>query len=264
MCAETVTPRELGPEPPLTFFKELLGWFDKYSRLKRFMATRRAIRDGQILVDLSSEDLRRLDLMGPLRFNVYESTLAGVPSLLITACVGVLFPLEPKAVPFVDAQSDFARAFLIEVSKVTPSVFRTISPFVPPVILLWSSFVMGWASLESFDSNSTTRRRSRNGFLYIDGAYGLLAQTLLATAIGLALIDSEHGWGPVLFDDWWRELLIVLIGVLFLTGFVLQNYLVLVKYPRLQFQLNGYEKFGAPESRYYWAVWVFNPISVSL
>jgi len=258
MCADTF--RNGGvPESPLTYFKELVGWFEKYTKLKKFLVTRKAIREGEVLVDLSADDLKQRDLMGPLSFNVYESTLAGLPSLLITTFVGILFPLVPKVVEPDGALSEFQRAFLVEVSNIAPAVVKTLSPFIPPLFLLWSSFVMGWGSVESFDSNRASRRRSRDGFLYLDGAYGLLAQTLLATAIGLTFVAIQHDWGNKVLAA-----LIAAVGVLFGVGGSLQTYLVLIKLKRLQFLLNGYEKFGGPDSRYFWAAWAINPVSLWL
>ncbi len=240
------------PEPTWGYIKGLIGWLDEYTKFKKFLATRRAIRSGTPLVDLSTEELKAQNLMGPLTFNVYESTLAGLPSLVIALIIGALFPLEDTVIQRTGVESEFTKALVLEASRALPPVSKASSPFIAPLLLLCSSFVMGWGALESFDSTSTARRRSRNGFLYYDGAYGLLPQTLLATAIGLGLQISRHG----LFNP----LLVFATGVLFLTGGGIQIYLVVSKIPELLFALNGYGKYGVPSGRYNLALYLLNPI----
>jgi hypothetical protein len=260
MDSYSVSKPEGGPESVSGYFKNLIVWFEKYTKLRKYWATRKAVILGEKLFDLSSEELRTRNLMGPLGFNVYESTLAAAPAVFLGSLIGMLFPFEPGAPQIPDSASAFARAWVIEVSKVAPSVSKTISPFLPPLVLYLTAWTISWGCLKHSDSTKNSRRRCRDAFLYYDGTYGLQSETFLALGVGLLLAVMQRGWSST-------PLWIVIVAF-FLTGLVWNFFLIGHKFPRLLFALSGYDpkvyrfwhrdkpENRAPWSKYSW-VWLF-------
>jgi hypothetical protein len=148
---------------------------------------------------------------------------------------------------------------LAEVSKVAPSVTKSISPFLPALILFLTAWTISWGCLKGSDSTKPNRRRCRDAFLYYDGAYGLQSETLLAIAVGLGLAAGQRGWDSTP--------LIIVIAIFAAAGFGWNFFLVGHKFPRMLFALNGYDvkiyrfwhrhkpENRAPWSKYSW-IWL--------
>jgi hypothetical protein len=252
------------PEATGTFFGNLLGWFEKLTKLRKYWATRKCIIQGENLFDLPSGVLAKRNLMGPLTFNAYESTLSGASASFLGWFITLLFPIEPKAPVLPENVSEFARAWVLEAGKVAPEVMKTASPFLPPLLLLFGAWVAGWACLKGRDSNKHNRRRCRNAYLYYDGAWGLLPEGALAIAVALGVAASLHGWDSAR--------LIAAVAVPAAIGVGYSFYLGRHKFPRLLFALNGYDQKvyyfwhrhkpenRAPWSKYSLATWTIGGI----
>ena len=68
--------------------------------------------------------------MGPLSFNLYESTLAAVPSVIIAFLFDFFFPYK-EAPP-----SSGSNALYIEWMKLIPQVNKVLYPFYIPTVCL--------------------------------------------------------------------------------------------------------------------------------
>ena len=251
------------PEPILGFFSNLLGWVDGFTKIKKFLRTRNAVRRGEKIFDLSSDDLKAKDLMGPLTFNVYESTLAGLPAAALGILLGLFFQDRPTSLQFVPGVSEFKKAVVTEAVKIAPKIGKTIQPFLPPFFLLIAAWSTAWGCLKKVDSSAAKRRRCRDAFLYYDGTYGLWVQAVLSLAISLLLVPLNY-----VLDD--SNIPLVVGVTLLILSSLWQFYLINTKVPKLLFQDNGYDSKiyhiwtrnfwkrapanGAPWSKYTFAV----------
>jgi hypothetical protein len=177
----SVTPMELGkkePESTRVFFKGLFSWFDKLTKYKRFRKTRRYIKQGERLFDLSADELSKINAMGPWTFNIYQTMLSAIPAQVVATVLNFFFPYEPPSPQISNSLSLYQKAFLRDYYKLSPSVHNFFRPLIVPTILLAVSSIAGWACLRKEDSTKQSRKRCRNAYLYYDGAYGLMLKQL--------------------------------------------------------------------------------------
>jgi hypothetical protein len=131
-------PAKLNPEPESTgtYFKSLIVWINKLIKHKRFIETRKRIKNGDNLYDLSSDEIGSLKTMGPWTFNIYESVLAVVPAHLFLKVMDFFFRLSVNTENRVVGNDPYSLALGTEKAKLLPSVEAFFTPFYWPVILL--------------------------------------------------------------------------------------------------------------------------------
>lgn len=258
----SVVPLELEkkePESTRAFFKGLFSWFDKATKYKRFRKTRQSIKQGERLFDLSADELTKLNVMGPWTFNIYETMLAAIPAQMVVTVLNFFFPYEPSSPQIPKSLSLYQQAFIRDYYKLAPSVHSYFKPLIVPTILLAVSSIAGWACLKKEDSTRQSRKLCRNAYLYYDGAYGLMPQTIISLVITMWDMSVKSNVDVVYFSP-------ILFGAL-----AYQLYVTYHKIPTLLFHLNGYstslflsshKKFLAPWDKYsYSAMFLAIPLS---
>jgi hypothetical protein len=242
------------PERISEVFHELLGLKSKFKKLKSFFRTRQCTIKGEYLFDSTSDEIKQKELMGPLTFNIYSSTIAGTVALGVTKLFSFIFPTKERS-NFIPED-----AVTAEFVKVLPQVEGFLHPFLVPMVFLIVAYYVSWGAIResepqfisiSYESASKlppSRRRGRNAFLYFDGAYGLIPQAVislaLTTIVSLTpnLLVPATGSGEQ-YPDFVISPLIwlgVVSLVLFLGAAIYQGYLTYYKFPKLLFRANGY------------------------
>lgn len=158
--------------------KDLFRDYSGISRLKRFWRTRTAILEGEALYDFSKKKLESLGLMGPWKFNLTQSSLAGIPSLVL---LGVFHLIQKITGTTTDREIELA---------------QTLKTLAVPFVLLFSAFISARATFIRSDSTKYSRSVAVRAFLYFDAAYGFYPQMGIAIYLTLRLI-----LGPALLYD---------------------------------------------------------------
>jgi hypothetical protein len=209
-------------EPRDTFLKEPREWLSVFKKLRTFWATRQGVGDPAQLkrmVETSSDEF-----MGPWKFNLYKVALVVSPSILATKAFNFVAPLPPKPPnPLIPEVT--ARAF-----ELLSSVQEVAQPFLFPALILVSSSIAARAALLKQDRTPDGIRRSRNLFLYIDGAIGLVPQAGLTLSLTLAIAFSSRNLGPATL---WS--IVSTLVFLYWTGFP-----TFVKLTKMMLSGNGY------------------------
>lgn len=221
-------------------YKDLIRERNPYAKFLRYLRTRRAILEGEKLFDLSAEELRARNFMGPLALNVYETTLAGIPAAGIAWVISNRLHVgSTNVVPQVG--STFWDAALAQWYAFFPIVRHAVTAFVVPATLMVLAIGVSWSCLHGSDSRPEIRRRCRNAFLYFDGTYGLFPQ--MVSSIVLVIQGNSDRIGQWLGDD--LSSVLSLLG--WFPGAVVCSwpcYVLFVQIPRLLFELNAY---GEPQ-----------------
>jgi len=190
-AAIPVQKRDSGPESISDVFHDLLGIKSKFKKLKSFFRTRRLIIRGKYLFDHTRNEIKQNELMGPLTFNIYSSTIAATVALIVTKLFSFFFPHDPPSSPVL------GNSVRSEYVKIMPHVEGFLRPFLIPVVFLFVAYVISWGTIrksepkissisyESTPNSSPSRIRGRNAFLYFDGAYGLVPQALASLAFSI-------------------------------------------------------------------------------
>jgi hypothetical protein len=162
--AEHSNPPE-EPERPASFFGGVFHWTAEYTKAKKYFRTRRAVLDGENLFDLTSGELKARDLMGPLSFNWFETTLAALPTQIVVALAWFVSGSEVSAT----LASVEPEAF----STVYTKVSELLAPLIIPGTLFLAAGIAGRTSLRREHRSKEAVRRARDAFLYFDGAHFL-------------------------------------------------------------------------------------------
>lgn len=190
-----------------------------------YLRTRKLIKTGHPLWELSPETLKEKRLQSPWYFNLYESIFASVPAY-IAGFFASFFPTIEKE----HLYENFG------------TIFNTLYPILPPILLLALAYTAGWSSLRWKDFSMQKAKIARKAYLYLDGAYGLLPQSLIACFNTLF-------WASIFRESLSGLMVPVIIGnLLSWTLFLLTNWhTVRVKL----FSINGYgKKSSGPRVKY--------------
>ena len=191
------SPAEKDPEPTRVFFTSVFSWFEKATKYKKFRKTRRYIKEGENLFDLSAEDLSKLQAMGPWTFKLYETFLAALPSQVLGVLLDFLIPYK-RLPPTNEQLSQYQEAFIRNYYELAPSVDNFIRPGLIPVVLLAMSSIISWGCLRKEDSTRQSRKRCRNAHLYYDGTYGFIPQTIGTLLLTLIILCYMRGVSSII------------------------------------------------------------------
>ena len=151
---------------------ELFEWFNKVQDVLKFWKTRDAILGGEPVYEYDRRQLSESGYLGPWHFNLTQSTLSGLPALLIPLILRIL-----------------------HLSKTTPAqddlLDEILQLFGIPFILMLTAYVVGRASLWKRDATKAAKRHAAHVFLYLDGAYGFYPQLAATAVFSLALAASD-------------------------------------------------------------------------
>ena len=197
------------------------------------------MRNGQPLYRLTRDELHKRGLMGPWTFNLYEVVVAAVPTIVLLRILDFFTRGTRSVVSLNPFESAMGRAGTM------------LGPLVVPVALTLSVYLIARGSLKRDDISSDRLARARYAYLYLDGAYGLLAQA--AVAFGIALHTySIVGYQVLGATTTWVTAIFVIGGSLH------EFHLTWYAIPSRLFSVNGYDPKlsirdqpdGAPWTRY--------------
>jgi hypothetical protein len=224
---DTVTEKsEPGPQigdvfPP---WKE---WSDRFTKFFSYLRTRRAIRKGSDLWQLPKADLESRRLLVSWQFNLYQSTLSALPSLILFRALYFVGLISE------DTQ-DLKRFLGPEAIKYYGQISSYLDPFLVPVVLGIACSGAARGSLNPSDRSKERLARARRAYLYLNGAYGLWAQTIMVFG-GTALSSREFIEKIIGVPVFFLLALFILIAVAW------QNTITSWKIPRTLFRINGYD-----------------------
>lgn len=134
---------------------ELFEPLKKFREISTFGKTLAAVLKGEPLYDFDKQRLQKEGYLGPWQFNALQSTLSGLPAVIIPFC---------------------ARLFGVSGGEGDDKLNEILQSFAVPFVLMLTAYVVGRASLWKRDATLAARRRAGRIFLYLDGAYGLYPQ----------------------------------------------------------------------------------------
>ena len=211
------------PESPTVMF----SLFKKLSQYHKYRNTVEQVRRGERLYEMSSDELKRSEFMGPYTLNIYESFLAALPSGLLFGFLNFLFPPVKETIE--------ASIVAAEGARIGGTITSVVQPLLIPFVFMYLAWVASWSSLHKRDSNKVTRKRAKFAFLYFDGSYGLIPEGLFVFAISLWIFQVEHNvHGPVATG------MIITAIIVFLITVVWNRHIVFNKIPSRLFEINGY------------------------
>lgn len=178
-------------QPKYESARDVIPVLDKLKELKSFWRTRQAVLGGEALHELTKDELKQRELMGPWKFNIVQSTLSALPSVAIA--FGNFLRKAPSAPPLFPALPEF------------DTVYGVLEPFLIPFVLLLTAFAIGRTIKREPDAGldiGAARHRLSRHYLYLDATYGLFSQALAS------LYPSIAEWFP------YPSLLLVWQGVI--------------------------------------------------
>lgn len=159
---------------PWQDFKD--GLTKQFGNFVKFWTTRRMVMRGLDIAGQPKEMLDSAGLLSSWKFNITESALASIPALFLKKILDFFYS-SPKLGGLDD--------------KVN-SVFSWLWPIAVPFILFFVVRIVAWGSLKNKDSTQDGKRRARNGYLYLDGAYSFFPQIILSIAVVLTSVGTAR------------------------------------------------------------------------
>lgn len=193
----------------------------------RFFPTRQAVLQGEPLYNLSKAELKQRRFLGPWSFNAVESTLAGIPGLLLGIFALILFNVPLALSP----------------DRLQAKVISLMKPFTIPFSLMLITYVVSYSALPAVYVQHSNILGAQRKYLYLDGAKGLWPQLLMSSSLSLtpfaylALGDGElfRTCFLLLTAIFWVALLWQSVVTLKVVGLELFDYDYLVNKPDTMF-----------------------------
>jgi hypothetical protein len=174
--------------------------------------------------------------MEPWQFNIYQSVVSSAPAITLSAIIGVGFTAPTDSDLFASAV-----ALLPPAGRgIALKIWSYLTPLWPPFSLAVASFCSAKGSLDPKDATMGSIARARRAFLYFDGAFGFIPQTILslATLIPLLLVWLSTTERPTVVVG------LTGVGILLAIGswvaFARQYILSTRRIPAMLFMMNGY------------------------
>lgn len=137
----------------------------KWTLLRTFWNTRKAVLAGEPLYNLNNTELRSRRFMGPWAFGLTKSI----------APVGIYAPVIAASISLISSA-----AYQDPVSRLGSTILMFCSPIIIPLSLLCLVFATAFASLPRGFVNRANWSAAQRKYLYVNGSYGLWPQLLLA------------------------------------------------------------------------------------
>ena len=206
---------------------------DKVGAFRSFWLTKKAVRAGEPLQDLSLQQLKEKGYQGPWLFNLTECLLAWIPAAALLGIVDFLWPREMAPAPPFLSEEDLR--FFEVAAPIFYSVDSWLRTSIIPITTMVIAYIAAWGSLRRADSSKSGRTRATRAYLYIEGAYGFAADTLFAVSMGASQAAAYRDVpGSV------STLLAVATNVAFLMGLLLGLRVFGMLVPSKLFVANGY------------------------
>ncbi|HEY3628360.1 MAG TPA: hypothetical protein VGL00_18880 [Terracidiphilus sp.] len=162
---------------------ELFEPLQKIKELTKFWKTMNAITQGEPLFDYGKQRLEKEGYLGPWQFNLIQSTLSGLPGLVIPVCAHV-----------------FGIKGAEEATEADDKLAEILNSCAIPFVLMVTAYLVGKASLWKPDATKSARERAARVFLYLDGAYGLVVQLFISAILALySLFPETEMWHRLIF-----------------------------------------------------------------
>jgi len=242
-------PTSVPEPPPVTpsFIKDFLDY-------RKYFRTRSAIRRAEPLHEFSPEQLAANKYLGPWTFNLHQTAVSSLPTVILFAIYDWLFtPPRPKTT----SADPFWQTF----QDILPRVEAKIEPFFLPLSLTIAAYAAAMGSLKRRDLSKPTFSRNTRCYLYLDGSYGLYPQAVLAFVVTALYLPHDFNWvNP-------STPLTVLWLVVFMGGIYATIYELVIKgsfIPGRLFSLQNYDlktrhfwQRPAPDSAPWKKYWIF-------
>jgi hypothetical protein len=154
-------------------FDSPAGLFEPIEKARKYLKywkTRKAVLHMEPLYDYPKKKLEELGYFGTWEFNLIQSTLSALPSLLIFGCARLLHLEFPK-------------------EAVNETFTEVLRAFGIPFTLTLTAYVLGRASLWKPDATEAARKRAARIYLYFDGAYGFYPQMAFSATYAVATLN---------------------------------------------------------------------------
>lgn len=235
------------PDPQLEdIFSPWKEFCDDRTKFFSYLRTRRAIRAGNALWDLSKEEIKANHWQEPWAFNLYQSVLSALPA---TLAIYLLTHMGWETSDHVSMQK-----------AIGPDAIKYFDPIYSSLhsVLLSLSLALAasFAALGSIDRGDRTKERlarARRLYLYYDGAYGMWPQAVVAL---FWTLSRSFQLRP--------SLLMVGFGLLALVAAVSQLRLTAAKIPKALFGLNDYDDIDVLLGDRWWRYFLWTGILFTL
>ncbi|MCF7838330.1 MAG: hypothetical protein K9N49_06840 [Candidatus Marinimicrobia bacterium] len=221
---------EIEPHP----IKTLLG---KVLNPIRFFRTKRAIMQGDPVYEYP-KDIILKQYMGPWTFNLYETALATMPAIIVLWLLDNTISWSSNNPLLHGIRTKIADDPIWGyVIASIASILGRIRYLQFPLALALASRIVAFCSLLGTGPNKEQRQRSRSMYLYLDGAYGLIAQSLFVLGVSLILwlwfLTAEDQWYAPPYVYWFA-----LFWACAVTGILWQLCITLYMIPHRLFARN--------------------------
>jgi len=183
-----------------------------------YLKTRKLIRSAFPLWTLNANQIKQKNLLNPLAFNVFESICASAP-------VSILLWFIENIIPDSSTEDQFV--------KILEELFSWMSPVIVPLSFLVLAYTAGWSALRKEDYSKAKSKISKNAYLYLDGAYGLLPQAITSFLYVILIELLNRGYSG-------EFLLVINLLILFCSFWLLQTSWCTIR--SKLFAANGYNK----------------------
>lgn len=199
---------------------------------RQYQATSIAVRKGEELANYDKETLDKKGLLSPWVFNIQETIYATVPSIIIIALLNQFYSKpEISVIPASDI-TDKQKMFL-ETFQMLMSFFDKLQI---PIIITLFGFLIVWGITKKANSTLEIREKTLNAYLYYNGAYGLLPQTLIVLCLSLFQWAELR---PQWLESLPESLPFIVYFLLAVSSIALMR-LIAIKIPKRLFEQLGY------------------------
>lgn len=152
----------------------------------QFWRTRRAVRSGLELHKLDDAERELNGFASPWPFCIQEVVFAAIPSFLLVGMLNLLFGEVTSEVASPNASGAPVAQQLFE------RIFGWLDNLTVPALLTLAVYLVSWGALKAKDSTPEARRKCREAYLYLNGAYGMTPQAILTTAVAYLAWQYER------------------------------------------------------------------------
>ncbi len=226
---------DTGNALSITLKEVLSSWEEKYLQWRRFSRTRKAFLSGESLQAWSDDARTQNGFMNPWKFDLYESILATAPAILLTKVTDFLVPppkltIDPNAFSY--GMWLVPEGLKTPVAKLVDPVQQTLTPFLLPLSLMILVVIIVRATLAKEERSIQKNKMIRDAYFYLDGAHGLLPQTLFNVALIFLIILGIRGIEA--------PLVTVVCVVMMVISFIHEWWMVYKRVPRFLFSVAGH------------------------
>lgn len=207
---------------------------EAFSPIGKYFHTRRLLQAGRPLYQYTPAELKAADAMGPWTFNLTESVLVSLPTVLLMKVITLLWPIGPLEYPGMVQLAGVSRTSELgkRMNDYVVSMDAGSQPFMVPLFLMLLASLCARGSLHRKDYTPERAARARWAYLYIDGARGLVPQFVFGLAAALMAWCQLRGTLTLPVA--------IAVGLPLLYSIIHLFYISVYLQPRLLFGINGY------------------------